>query len=66
MNEVTKTIIALIILFVLVVGVVYSFNTRKNVRLKNDPAFPKYVYSSDKSLLSYRIAITIPDHCCPK
>jgi len=63
-SDITKITIGLLVLTVIVVVVWYflgpSHNSR-DIQLENDSNFPRYVYNSEKSLLAYRIAITIPD-----
>ncbi len=64
MSDITKTTIGLLVLAAIVAGIWYSVassHNGKNVQLENDSTFPRYVYSSKKSLLAYRIAITMPD-----
>lgn len=63
-NEITKVILGLLLLIVLLGAIVYFLDpshSDRAIQLKNEPNFPSYVYNSDKSLLAYRIAITIPD-----
>ena len=58
-----RYVIALILMVSLVMGIAYFFSMQtidRDVKLKDDPNFPRYVYNSNKSLLAYRIAITIP------
>lgn len=63
-SEITKITAGLLILTIIVV-VIYFFwqspQSSKDIHLENDSNFPRYVYNSEKSLLAYRIAITIPD-----
>jgi hypothetical protein len=63
-GDITKTTIVLLVLAVSVAVVWYFLGPSHNskvVQLENDSNFPRYVYNSEKSLLAYRIAITIPD-----
>ena len=59
-----RYVIALMLMISLVTGIAYFFSiqtSERDVKLKDYPNFPRYVYNSNKSLLAYRIAITIPD-----
>ncbi len=63
-GDITKITIGLLVLAVSVAAV-WCFlgpsHNSKDIELENDSNFPRYVYNSGKSLLAYRIAITIPD-----
>lgn len=59
----TYVVITAIVFMLLATGIVYFKHNpeeERHIQLKNDPDFPGYVYNSKKSLLAYRIAITIP------
>ena len=59
-----RYVIALMLMISLVTGIAYFFSiqtSERDVKLKDYPNFPRYVYNSNKSLLAYRIAITIPE-----
>ncbi len=56
-------VITTTVLLMLATGIIYVKHKPKeerHIQLKNDPDFPGYVYNTKKTLLSYRIAITIP------